>query len=114
MSTWQRYTDENGQPEVKGTDGGAILLDDEHGWGARITLEQPGAFGPFGITCGIYEWMVHTHYCATLEVARRDYAAMKAELEAILELIPLRSDPAVDQKMERVSTEISRFVDKFP
>ena len=44
-----------------GTDGGVIVRDEEHPYGARITLEQ-GGFAAFSITCGIYGWMVHTRF----------------------------------------------------
>ena len=112
--SWKTYTDENGKPDTIGTDGGVILADEEHEWGARITLEQPGAGSAFGITCGIYGWMVHTVHFAHLEEAQKAFAAMKPDLDVILQMIPARSDPNVDQKMNDVSTAISAFVDKFP
>ena len=112
--SWTRYVDENGAPEQTGTEGGAIVADDEHALGARITLETPGAFAPFAITCGIYQWMMHTRFCSTMEAAQRDYDAMKDELAIILETIPLRTDPDVDQKSAHVSDAISAFVDRYP
>ena len=45
-----------------GSEGGVIVRDDEHPWGARITLERDGGFAPFALTCGIYGWMVHTRW----------------------------------------------------
>jgi hypothetical protein len=112
--SWTRYLDENGMPEQTGTEGGVILADDEHGLGARITLEKNGAFAPFAITCGIYEWMMHTRFCSTLAAAQSDYHAMKIELANILDAIPMRTDPDVDVKSASVADAISAFVDKFP
>ena len=46
MSTWSRFVDEKGAPAVTGSEGGTIVLDEEHGLGARITLEKDGAIAP--------------------------------------------------------------------
>ena len=50
-----------------GTEAGVILRDEEHVEGARITLERVERRRRFrrpvvryAITCGIYDWMVHT------------------------------------------------------
>jgi hypothetical protein len=66
MSTWSRFVDEKGAPAVTGSEGGTIVLDEEHGLGARITLEKDGAIAPFTITCGIYGWMAHTRFFSNL------------------------------------------------
>jgi len=96
-----------------GSEGGVILRDEEYRGEARITLER-GGFAPFSITCGVYGWMVHTRFFSTLPEAEREYAAMQPELAAIVEMIPLTSDPDVDAKMDAVSDAIGRFVDRFP
>jgi hypothetical protein len=97
-----------------GTEAGMIIRDDEHPWGARITLERAAAPAPFAVTCGIYGWMVHTRFFGTADEAEREYAAMRRELAAILEIIPLSDDPAVDEKMDRAVEAIGGFVDRFP
>ena len=111
---WTTYTDEDGLPAKIGSDGGAVLADEEHGWGARITLEQPGVMAAFGITCGIYGWMVHTRAFTNIGDAQSGYEAMKTDLDIIMEMIPARSDPEVERKMDAVTVAISAFVDKFP
>ena len=111
---WTTYTNEHGMPDVTGSDGGVIVADEEHGLGARITLERLGEIEPFCITCGIYDWMMHTRYVATGNQAQQDYAAMKVELDKIIEMIPLRSDPELDQKIDRATQAMAAFVDKFP
>jgi hypothetical protein len=113
-SMWTRFVDENGAPALVGSEGGSVIVDDEHGLGARITLEKDGAIAPFAITCGIYGWMVHTRFFSSLDEAMRAYEAMKPELATILEAIPPTSDPEVDEKSARVSKAISDFVDRFP
>lgn len=97
-----------------GSEGGVILRDDEYRGGARITLERGGGITPFIITCGVYGWMVHTRFFATLGDAEREYAAMQDALAALVDLIPLASDPDADTKMDAVSDAISSFVDRFP
>ena len=112
--TWTQYVDQTGAPETIGPDGGDVVIDEEHGYGARITLEQNTPFAPFAITCGIYEWMVHTRFCKSLDAARRDFAAMKVELSTILEAIPMRDDPERERKMAVVADAMSSFVDRYP
>ena len=51
--TWHAYG--NGTSTgMKGSEGGTIVLDEEHSDGARITLEQGGHTAPWAITCGVY------------------------------------------------------------
>jgi hypothetical protein len=94
-----------------GSEGGEILLDEEHDAGARITLEQ-GQQRPFSITCGIYGTMVHTRYFATEDEAHADFQTMKQGLKAILALLPASDDPT--PSFELASRECERFVDRFP
>ena len=114
MSAWSSFVDESGAPAVTGSEGGTIVLDEEHGLGARITLEKDGAIAPFAITCGIYGWMFHTRFFSSLDEATQAYEVMKPELVTILEAIPFSSDPEVKEKSARVSKAISDFVDRFP
>ena len=112
--TWTTYTDENDEPVVRGPDGGVVIADEEHDFGARITLERLGEQEPFGITCGIYGWMMHSRFIETRGKAQADYDAMKRDLATIVEMIPLKSDRDVDLKMDKASVAISAFVDRFP
>ncbi len=52
-------------------------MDEEHELGARITLEKVGSFlkGHFAITCGIYGWMMHTHFISSTNEALKDFEA---------------------------------------
>ena len=111
---WARYINADGSPDEIGTDGGTIVADDEHEHGARITLEKDSAVAPFSITCGIYGWMVHTRFFASLEDAWQAFGAMKPELAQILDAIPAKTDPDVDHKIELVTAAMSDFVDRFP
>jgi hypothetical protein len=49
-------------------------------------LEERGDIAPYSITIGIYHLLMHTHFCATVEVARKDYQMFKTKIEEILEL----------------------------
>ena len=97
-----------------GSESGIILADDEHGDGARITLERDGAIAPFAITCGIYGWMMHTRWFSDEAAARRDFDAMKHALEAIARSIPPESDPDADARMHAVTRAIGEFAERFP
>jgi hypothetical protein len=100
-------------PPEPGTEGGVIVMDDAHDLGARITLEKFDGGGG-AITCGIYEWMVHTRFFDTEASARQAFEAMKIDMDAILWRIPLKSDPDLDNKMCASGDEMSAFVDKYP
>jgi hypothetical protein len=97
-----------------GSESGITLADDEHGDGARITLERDTRSAPFAITCGIYGWMMHTRWFGDEAQARRDFDAMKHALGAIARSIPLRSDPDVDARTDAVIDAIGKFVERFP
>lgn len=67
-----------------GSEGGTIVLDDEHASGARITLERDTAHSvPFAITCGVYGWMVHTRFFSDRQTAQAAVDAMKPDLAAL-------------------------------
>lgn len=95
-----------------GTENGTIVRDEEHGDGARITLERDG-YTPFAITCGIYGWMFHTCFFSIEEEARQAFGAMKQELARILALIPAAADPEAEKKVSTVEDAIRAFVDAF-
>jgi len=112
--TWAPFVDEAGLAAPRGSEGGAIVVDEEHALGARITLERDAGAAAYAITCGIYGWMVHTRYFSDYDVAQREYEAMKGGLSEILSLIPLTTDPALQSKIEQVSKTIAEFIDRYP
>lgn len=97
-----------------GSENGVILRDDEHSFGARITLERGGHTAPFSITCSIYGWMFHTCFFGTQSEAEVVYEKMKDGLAMILNIIPLETDPNADEKTELVSDEIVTFLEQYP
>jgi hypothetical protein len=97
-----------------GSENGIIARDDEHAWGARITLERGGDIAPFAITCGIYGWTIHTRYFGAEVEADAEFERMKDGLAAILGIIPRVDDPSRDLKSRQVSEAISAFVERFP
>jgi hypothetical protein len=98
----------------RGSEEGIILRDEEHDYGARITLERAGARAPLAITCGIYGWMFHTRFLSQETQAQQDFDAMKATLDRILRAIPLIDDPDCKEKSKAVSAQIAEFVAQFP
>ena len=64
----------------RGSESGTIIRDEEHGDGARITLERDGQTAPFSITCGIYGWMVHTRFLGKKPEAEREFVRMRTDL----------------------------------
>lgn len=97
-----------------GSETGAILLDEEHADGARITLEGDARIAQFSITCGIFGWMVHTRFFVNEGDARRAYEDMKQALDKIIQSIPLESDPDHDTKMEATTRRIDEFMEHYP
>jgi hypothetical protein len=110
---WMAF-DDGASIGQRGSENGVILRDDEHPFGARITLEEDGSNAPFAITCGIYGWMFHTRFLGTQQEAEAEYEQMKDAFHAILNLIPLEADPNAREKMVQVSDAISRFVEQYP
>lgn len=95
-----------------GSEGGIILMDEEHIEGARVTLERGGASAPFSITCGIYGWMVHTIFLADKAAAYRAFEQIKAELTEIVKLIPNDDEPELLTKMNVVAVAIRSFIER--
>ena len=114
---WSTYVNENGLPDVAGSDGGIIVADEEHPLGARITLERASDDSAFSITCGIYQWMMHTCHFATLRRQRSE--AFDAMKPAISTRYFNRSRLRIRSRRGREDgaafhEAISRFVDEFP
>jgi hypothetical protein len=110
---WQPF--DSGQSiGQKGSEDGTILRDEEHIYGARITIERLGHIRRrFSITCGIYGWMLHTRFFFSRIETQKAFEEMKDELAGILNLIP-SVEEADDIKVEAVSKAISEFVERFP
>ncbi len=89
---------------------GLIMADDEHPDGARITLEYNEAWPAYVITCGIYGSMMHTRFFTGEDEARREYAAMRAELAQIASL--KAAQPG--SETSRLSHAIADFQERFP
>jgi hypothetical protein len=96
----------------RGSEEGTIVIDEENVDGARITLERNG-HTPFSITCGIYGWMVHTHFFSDEVSARNTLEEMKESLDGIVQMIPCVDDPELESNARTVQDAISRFVDHF-
>ncbi len=110
---WSSFASDTSALE-SGSEGGAIILDEEHDYGARITLERDARVAPFAITCGIYGWMVHTRYFRLESDARLAFDEMKRDLDEIVKVIPLEADPEKDRKMGAVMRAVSDFVGRHP
>ncbi|WP_299769939.1 hypothetical protein [uncultured Pseudoteredinibacter sp.] len=63
----------------------AVLHDEEHSSGARITLEQKRWGIPFEITCGIYGAFFHTAFASSKIEAEEKYSKMKSEISESFE-----------------------------
>ena len=94
-----------------GSEAGRIVVDEEHALGARITLEEETISAPYGITCGIYGWMVHTCFAGSRVEAHERLAAMKRDLADVLALIP-DQDAATDENVAEVTRAIEAFVER--
>lgn len=106
-STWHPFQNAVTIGQV-GSENGAIVNDEEHSFGARITLERGGKTAPFAVTCGIYGAMVHTAFFDSASSAQAGYEQMKADLTAI---VAMPADTQAD--VERFHAALSRFVDAY-
>jgi hypothetical protein len=86
------------------TEGGVVVREEVHPYGARICLEKGCESAPWAITCGIYYRLMHTTWCNDETNALERYDEMNLELEHIMELDD-------DQASARA---IEDFVDKYP
>ena len=111
-TNWYDY-DEGYSIGTSGTDGGIIVRDEKHSFGARMTLEEDGSFAPFSITCTIYDWMSHTRFFSAEAEANQEFDQMKIELEKILSLVPT-DENADEDTLDEIADEISEFVERFP
>ncbi len=97
-----------------GADGGAIVRDEEHESGARITLEEEGSSAPFAVTCGVYGWMMHTRYFSEESEADDEYDRMKNELDEILESIPAEKENLDEETESEIWEKIELFMETYP
>lgn len=114
MSEW--YAMEDGATiGLRGAEGGAIMADEEHPAGARITLERDCLRVPYAITVGVYGWLVHTRFIADEPTAVHEYGQMKAALEnEVLSLIPESGSPDDDPpNFDAVSDAFDGFVERY-
>jgi hypothetical protein len=111
-TNWSDY-DEGYSVGTVGANGGAIVRDEEHESGARITLEEESSFAPFAVTCGIYGWMFHTRYFADETEASNEYDRMKDDLSEILAKIAAEEDQD-EETQNKIVEEIELFVEKYP
>ena len=109
---WDGYDDGYSIGTV-GADGGAIVRDEEHKRGARITLEEESSCAEYAVTCGVYGWMFHTRFFGDEDEANDAFDEMKTELERILELKPDADEPGEEVESE-FAEELEMFIEKFP
>lgn len=111
-ANWHDY-DEGFSIGTSGTDGGVIVRDEEHKFGARMTIEEEASSAPFTLTCTIYGWMSHARFFPGESEAEEAFDEMKPDLEKILALIP-EDGEADDETTAEISAEIEEFVEMYP
>jgi hypothetical protein len=109
VTSWYQF-DNGATLGQKGSEGGSIVLDEEHPLGARITLECDATIAPFAITCGIYGWMVHTRFFGVQSEARGDYDLMRGALSGLLE----KANENVNDSSQVLMEGVSAFVEIYP
>jgi hypothetical protein len=96
-----------------GSEGGAVVADESHDDGARITLERSTRLAPFAITCGVSGWLVHTRFFELEVEARSQFDAMKLALARMTQAVK-----SVDDVQPNDTSLIGRlcreFVEEFP
>ena len=106
MSSWYAYDDGRSIGKVS-SEGGVILLDDEHPAGARITLKRGSGY--ISISCNLYGKMDHTRFFGSIPEAQREFRVMRAALSDVLGAIE-----ASNSSRLKVWDALSEFVRRFP
>ena len=109
---WQPY-DDNQTLGTEGSESGIIQRDEIYGSAARITFEAEGQVAPYAITCGIFGWMVHTHFVAQQEAVERDFEAMKQALSRIVNALQNEGEPRANEEEDAIAL-MSAFVHQYP
>lgn len=73
----------------KGSEGGTILLEEEHSHGARICLEENCFSAPYAITLGVYGVMFHTDFHSDLKLSKSKYDLLKIKIELLINHISI-------------------------
>ena len=106
MSKWLAYDDGRSIGKVS-TEGGVILLDEEHEQGARITLKRGNSY--VSVSMHIRGWMDHTRFFSTDADAQREYRAMRSAVNNVLTVINTEGVSEI-----KIWEAISDFVRRFP
>ena len=97
----------------EGSEDGLVMRDEAYGSRARLTLENETFPAPYAITCGIYGWMMHTRYFASLDEAQAAFSDMKPDIERILTLITTETLDD-DTRFVLVAGELKEFIARYP
>lgn len=110
-SMWEPY-DNNQTLGTEGSESGIIERDEIYESTARITLEAGGQVAPYAITCGIFGWMVHTHFVSQQETADQDFDAMKQALSRIVNALEHEGKPRENEEEDAIAL-MSAFVHQY-
>ena len=111
-TNWTEY-DDGFSIGTSGEIGGAIVRDEEHAAGARITLEEESGAADFALTCLVYDWMFHTRYFSEETEAENAFDEMKGELDEILAAKP-SEEGADEEEQEDFAEQLADFVERYP
>ncbi len=105
MSDWLAFDDGRSIGRVS-SEGGVIVLDDEHEQGARITLKR--SLNYISVSCHVYGWIDHTRFFSSANEAEREFNSMKTDLGRVMTVISSKPNEL------RIWEAISDFVARFP
>ncbi len=111
-TNWTDY-DEGYSIGTSGEGGGAIVRDEEHKSGARLTLEEESSLAEFAINCAVYGWLFHTRLFNDENEANAAFDEMKAELDEILEAMP-PDENADEAEQEDFAEALAEYTERFP
>jgi len=101
---WEQF---DGGLSIKqiGSENGKIVKDEEHSFGARITIEKEGVTAPYSITCGIYGIFCHTAFYGNEQETYIKYEDMKKDIEVFI--------GNSNNEDDYISDWCSRFANKY-
>lgn len=104
MSNWRAH--DGGRTIGKiSAEGGKILLDENYGDYARMTLKLGNTF--IAVSANVYGWIDHTRFFNSPAEAQREYELMKVSVENMVDL--LTSDASSLKMWEAIAAFVRRF-----
>ena len=107
-NNWEQF-DNGNTIGTRGSEGGVVIMDEEHTHGARISLEKETSSAPYTITLGIYGLLMHTAFYSDHESAPVGLQNFKSKIQKILD----HYDLPEDDRQQSWREDLNRMMDEI-